>query len=273
LILRVKIPIFWSLRTSGLPKKSKLSSKLNLLVVVIFSYLIPHKIVSCSKEASDSHIKLGYTSKNHIVISNFPDDWSVNSKSNSQLLKEKKLNKIKIGIAARFTNGKSQELMLQLLKYYVDSGDTTIYLSFCGQDTNVNGKLFELTKNLYPTILNRCEFLGNLFGDEYSNWHQNIDIFCLPSITEGVPNAFLEACSLGTPVIGTRLEPTLKMCDNTVLIDKGNLNIFSLKEKINFWLNLELPNRIKISDENQSRCERFFNKREIISNYINLYKI
>lgn len=273
IFLWIKIPIFWAIRTTGLPKKSKVRSQINFLFVVIFSHLIPRKILSCSDEASEQHIIKGYTSKNHYVITNFSDYWTTTTRSNSKLLYEKKPAVIKIGLAARYTNGKSHEMVCQLIENLHDNTYGNFVLTFCGQNTNLHGDLHNFIEQNYPKIVNHCEFLGNLFASDYSKWHQDIDLFCLPSITEGVPNAFLEACTIGTPIIGTALKSVRNMCDEKVLIKTDELNVTSLAEKIKFWLDLEVADRIDLCKINRDKSIKNFSRQNVVINYLNFYNV
>jgi hypothetical protein len=269
--LRNKIPIIWSLRTNGIPHRSKILTKLYFFLVIMFSKIVPNKILSCSMEASARHISVGYTPKNHYVIPNFPEEWTNNSKSKSILLRKKNCDEITIGYSARYAAGKSHELLCQLLKLLNSNTQIKFKLSFCGQATNLYGDLYNFVKENYPIVLNSIEFCGNLFGAKYSSWHQQIDIFCLPSITEGIPNSFLEACSIGTPVIGTALATVKLMSDDKLLIDPNKLNIYTLTDKINFWLNLDLPDRNKICDKNKRMSLKAYNQKEIVNSYLSFY--
>ena len=46
---------------------------------------------------------------------------------------------------------------------------------------------------------------GRLPRKEVSQWMQACDIFCLPSLNEGVPNVVLEALACGTPVVASQV--------------------------------------------------------------------
>ena len=58
------------------------------------------------------------------------------------------------------------------------------------------------------------------FHDDVSDFYRCGDAFCLPSSSEGLPNAMLEAMAGGLPVIGTRISGAID------LIDEGNCGRF-----------------------------------------------
>jgi glycosyltransferase involved in cell wall biosynthesis len=54
-------------------------------------------------------------------------------------------------------------------------------------------------------IADRLLFTGRLTSTEIARWLAASDVFCLPSHSEGCPNAVIEAIACGRPVVGTRV--------------------------------------------------------------------
>ena len=52
----------------------------------------------------------------------------------------------------------------------------------------------------------RIHFIGHT--EHVVEFYQAADIYCLPSVAEGMPNSVLEAMASGLPVIGTRISGT-----------------------------------------------------------------
>lgn len=63
----------------------------------------------------------------------------------------------------------------------------------------------ELESELKEIANDRVHFLGNISHDELSKYFSMSDVFCRPSLSEGLGNAFLEAMAIGVPVIGTNV--------------------------------------------------------------------
>ncbi len=63
----------------------------------------------------------------------------------------------------------------------------------------LEGRLKELT----GTIGVEARFVGRLDPVEIAKWMSAVDLLCIPSLNEGVPNVLLEAQAAGLPVIAT----------------------------------------------------------------------
>lgn len=70
-----------------------------------------------------------------------------------------------------------------------------------------NGPLEEQLKSLCAEIgvSNRVSFEGFLSQQEINEHFNNADVFCRPSLSEGMGNVFLEAMAAGLPVIATNV--------------------------------------------------------------------
>jgi len=70
-------------------------------------------------------------------------------------------------------------------------------------------------------IADRVRFLGQLAPEQICRWLNAADVFCLPSLSEGMPNVVLEALACGRCVVGTRVGgvPDLIGPGNGILVD------------------------------------------------------
>jgi colanic acid/amylovoran biosynthesis glycosyltransferase len=61
-----------------------------------------------------------------------------------------------------------------------------------------------LTENL--GVADRVEFAGVVGQDEALYLYHRADVFCLPSLAEGLPTVLIEAMACGVPVVSTRID-------------------------------------------------------------------
>lgn len=80
--------------------------------------------------------------------------------------------------------------------------DNDIHLLIVG-DGILKNKLVLLVNHL--GLVDRVHFLGQLSHDKLLPRLQTSDVFCRPSLSEGLGNGFLEAMSSGIPVVGTKV--------------------------------------------------------------------
>jgi len=98
-----------------------------------------------------------------------------------------------------------------------------------------DGKLRRKLENLTNSLLlkNKVEFLGFLPQSQINHYLLKSQVFCRPSLSEGLGNAFLEAMAMGVPVVGTAVGgiPDFLKDGETGLICEVN-NPASIAEKI-----------------------------------------
>ncbi|WAM33635.1 glycosyltransferase family 4 protein [Caldicellulosiruptor morganii] len=72
-------------------------------------------------------------------------------------------------------------------------------------------------------------------GEPVFDWLDNIDIFLIPSLQEGLPRALIEAMSRGCPAIGTRVGGIPELIDNNFVIKPKDFRglAFKILELVN----------------------------------------
>lgn len=79
-------------------------------------------------------------------------------------------------------------------------------------------------------IKEKVVFCGTLpSGEPVFNWLDNIDIFLIPSLQEGLPRALVEAMSRGCPAIGTKVGGIPELIDNDFLVKPKDFKELSVK--------------------------------------------
>jgi glycosyltransferase involved in cell wall biosynthesis len=271
-----KLKIIWSIRLSRLPSSTKFITKLNRNIVVMFSRIIPDMVIACGQEALGYHKKIGYDTTNSVVIPNFPPAWVETAKSKSNLLLQGYPDVLTVGSAARFTPGKGQELLLKILRINQNDKNAlfNIKLSFCGLGTEMRGELHKFVMKKYSDVIDYCSFNGQIIGNNYQSWLSSIDIYALSSNSiEGNPNSFLEASSMGIPIVGTDIGSSTLMAAPECLVPLQNLSADTFYSRIKFWFELDLDKRLSLIEKNKTMIDSNFNKNRIVKSYIENYNL
>ncbi|MFX0134659.1 MAG: glycosyltransferase, partial [Candidatus Hodarchaeota archaeon] len=124
-------------------------------------------------------------------------------------------------------------------------------------------KQFKIEKYfLFPGLINNIPELLSI-----------LDIFVLPSLTEGLPMALLEAMAAKKPVIATKVGsiPKLIVPDETgLLVEPGNAS--SLEKSIIELLNAK-KKADKLAENGYQRIVNKFSSKVMANKYIDIYEM
>jgi len=125
-----------------------------------------------------------------------------------------------IGCSGRLEKVKGQKILI----YALAQLPTTVHLALAGAGST-EADLHRLVETL--KLDRRVHFLGRI--DEMPTFYQALDIFCLPSFSEGLPLSPLEAQACGIPTAVTNVGGTSEaLCPASgVLIPVGDVDAMS----------------------------------------------
>ncbi|MDA9932374.1 glycosyltransferase [Gammaproteobacteria bacterium] len=223
--------IIWSIRNSiydiSILKKTTI---LILKICSLFSKLVPNKILYNSQAGRLSHEIFGYNSDKGEVIVNgisIPNDLPTYKKSSGIF---------RIGTACRNDPAKGLENMLLALDdLNFNDWSWTLIGDGC---TNLN------------IINNNDKIFLHEFSNDINHFYSNIDLFVLPSLSEGLSNVLLEAMSRRVTCLATDVgDNKLVLADNTKIVSPGNHN--ELTKKINECFALFKKDIVKYQNNNK----------------------
>lgn len=251
--------------------KTTFKQKLALLFISLFV----DKFVSVSENVSESffwyeNLIIKLLEKNKITIDNFVNlkeiDEIVNLNKSMNYSDSNTLNIVTVG---RLIKLKNHCIIIEAMNKIKKKN---IKLKIIGDGE----KKEELIKLVYKYNLeNDVEFLGEIERDEVIKIISLQDVFILPSLTEGLSLALLEAMACGLPVIGSNISSIKKIIkegNNGFLFDPYNSD--QLKNEIlKFYdgINKDVKLINKISLNNRNLVKLKYDTKNI-EKYINIYK-
>ena len=254
LLARVK-NIIWSIHafniSQGLLKKRTIFI---LKISAYLAYLIPKKIIFCSKESLKVHQKIRYPIKKLSVIPNAVDIKKFTFSLDERIATRKELKipheSICIGMIGRYDPQKNQAGFIEAASLIINQKpDTYFFIAGRGVDKK--------NKNLTNLIASK-ELEKNFFLlGERSDIHRLLcamDIFTLPSLGEAFPISLCEAMSCGIPCVASNVGDVEYILGNKKLLIKPGdikelssriLEIISLNDADKEIIGSELHKRIK----------------------------
>jgi glycosyltransferase involved in cell wall biosynthesis len=238
--------------------KYRLYNKLDLVALKFFN-----KIIAVSATIKDDLIRSGISESRILVIPNaveynYREEVSVKTRQYQRRYLNIKENDFVIGYVGRLSEEKG-------IKYLIEA---SLLLSKSGVPLKVliigeGSQRKELEDFVNETGLNH-QIIFTGFQADIEKWLPALDVFVLPSLTEGTPMALLEAMSFGIPIIASRVGGVPNIVingQNGILVEAGHseeiahsLNLLfqdiSLRQKIS----LEALNLISTKHNSNSWC-------------------
>ncbi|MFN2613096.1 MAG: glycosyltransferase [Solirubrobacterales bacterium] len=121
----------------------------------------------------------------------------------------------------RLVERKAQGVLIEAVAQLAGEG-TQIELTIAGEGPT-RASLEQLTEALGITA--RVRFTGVVGQDEALRLYRACDVFCLPSLAEGLPVVLMEAMSCGLPVLSTSIDAIPELVadgENGLLVEPGD---------------------------------------------------
>ncbi|MCG8571198.1 MAG: glycosyltransferase family 4 protein [Spirochaetes bacterium] len=213
--MKLKLPYIISLRGSDVPFYNKRFELLDKILFKKLSQKIWKKarsVITNSQGLKELALKSAPLQKINVIYNGIDtNEFSPNQISQriftvistSRLIKRKGVEYLIDGFI-RFSKDKDN---VQLL--IIGEGNLKKELKQKVQQNNMEEKI---------------HFYGRIEHDDLNQYYKKADIFCLPSLNEGMSNSLLEAMASGLAILATNTGGTKELVDNTngIIIEKCN---------------------------------------------------
>jgi glycosyltransferase involved in cell wall biosynthesis len=171
---------------------------------------------------------------------------------------------LSVGTVSRITPIKDQLTFIRSMPEVLEKHETKFLIIGDVQDEEYYEECLELVHTL--GISQNVTFTGY---QDSSKWYPMLDVFVLPSLSEGFPLTILEALSSGTPCIATSVGGVPEILEKQFLVNKWDPS--KLAQKIN-WLLEDEETRREIAKNGRSVVEDKYSIDQMVRNYNKIYE-
>ncbi|ODS13138.1 hypothetical protein BCD66_14525 [Pseudoalteromonas tetraodonis] len=262
--------IIWGVRTTELKQGAYVTFAIRK-VLAWLSYVIPSKIVCVAEASKQKHIEIGYCPSKMLVIGNGFDLEQLQSNSEQRNLLRNSCGfsdeHLVVGSVGRFSQDKGQDIFIQAAALLVERFTNVRFLMVGSQLQQDNTKLMSWLNS--AGVTERFVLLGE--RNDIPNCLAAIDIFCLPSRTEGFPNVLGEAMAMALPCVSTDVGDAAFLLGNTGILAAKN-NSEDLANSIAVLLSYSQKERDYIGSMAQKRITAEFTQENTNQQYQYLYE-
>jgi glycosyltransferase involved in cell wall biosynthesis len=266
------IPVIWGIRNTSLdPAFVKKSTIRVAHLNAWLSKWIPQRVVVCSDEARNQHIKIGYAASKFVTIPNgfdldiiYPD-----AAARTFIRKQIGLNPdgLLIGQVARFDPLKDHQNFTKAAGLFLNQNSQTHFL-LCGGGITWENEPLKMWINSTGSPSN-FHLLGQ--RTDIPQIMNSLDICTLSSSGEAFPNVLAEAMACGVPCVATDVGDTAYLIGDTGLtVLPGDPS--ALAAGWEQLLQLSVDERRSLGDRARQRIQQHFRIDQIAHRYEALYQ-
>lgn len=262
--------VIWGIRTTELRKGSYVTFCIRRLLAWL-SYWVPTKVVVVAEKAKKKHIEIGYDASKMEVIPNGFDIEAFQVAPSDVSLFKKDIGISKsdfvIGCVGRLSQDKGQDVFIAAAELVLKQFPSIKFL-MVGRDLELSNAQVTrwIAKTSYPD-----NFI--LVGErsDVAVCLKAMDIFCLPSRSEGFPNVLGEAMLAGVPCVSTDAGDAAVLGGMDVPIAEVD-NSIDLANKLIGLLEKTVEERNELGRALNQRIVEKYSVDKMVSRYIDLYK-
>jgi len=264
--------VVWGIRNTNVPHNNRQTYWLMRLCARLSTF-IPQKIVCVAEAARQQHVRYGYQENKMAVIGNGFDftrfDPTQVSTADARRTFKITQDEFIIGCIGRYHLDKGQDVLVAAaatLKPLLAAKNIRFLLVGRSCDTN-NENLMRL--------LNQHELTAYfiLAGERYDVpvCLAAMDMYCMPSRTEGFPNGLGEAMAMGLPCLATQAGDTVQLtADSAILVPPNDAQ--ALAHGLEDILNMPVAAQKQLGAHAAQRVRALFSLERTCTQFNTLYQ-
>jgi glycosyltransferase involved in cell wall biosynthesis len=232
----------------------------------LLSRWIPKKIISVSEAGKQAHIAVGYSASRMVVIPNGFDFSNLTATAEQRIALRRECNfsddELVVGCLGWFHQVKGQDNFVKAAAI-VAPGHIKVRFLMVGADCDEhNANLMSWIHE--HNLQNFFVLLGE--RDDVSVCLAAMDVFCMPSRTEGFPNGLGEAMAMGLPCVATEVGDTAVLAGGTAVLvpaqdeqalARGLLEVIALPKEQRNEMGKRSKEQVIAEFSIEKACERF----------------
>jgi glycosyltransferase involved in cell wall biosynthesis len=266
-----RIPVVWGIHNSALsPGSIKKSTLWVVRMSMLLSHSIPDRIISCSQQARDVHVALGYDAKKFSVIPNGFDlnQFHPDPSARLSLCRDLGLDNsaLLVGLVARFDPLKDHNNFIEAASLLHDRQPLAQFI-LCGDGITWDN----------DALTGRIDLAGlrpvfHLLGrrQDIPTIMPGLDVLVSSSFGEAFPNVLGEAMACGVPCVATDVgDSRFMIADTGRIVPPREPQI--LAEAVSELLDLPQAERMALGQKARQRVQELFSLPSMVQSYQDLY--
>lgn len=263
--------IVWNVRTNANPRSAfPVKTRLLQRLCALMGHLIPKRIIAASEAGLDSHAAIGYPRGRMLAIGNgfaIPAQKDLDA-ARPRIRKEWNLasDACAIGMVGRFYAPKGHENFVRAAGMIAESLPRARFV-IIGRDCDMGNQVLA-SWIAEAGLQDRILLLGE--RSDIPDCLAALDVFCLPSLIEGFPNALGEAMAAGKACVTTSAGAAAELlAGHGILVPVGDSG--ALAQGIADLASMPLPEREAMGHAARQHIATTRGMTQVLTRYIQLY--
>jgi glycosyltransferase involved in cell wall biosynthesis len=265
----IGIKVVWNIRQTRFTSNKPVITIFVMRICAVLSHFLPNVIVCAANSSMHTHVRYGYCKNKMKVIPNgfeFQKSLSKVTVKNLRLYHGVQKNDILIGTIGRYHVDKGYSIFLDACKI-VSLNNPRAKFIMVGKNLDANN-IFLLKMIRRMNLLDKFILIGET--NNVNNYLSILDVFCLPSISEGFSNVLGEAMLKGLACVVTDVGDSKEIVGESGFVCEVN-NPYSLANSILEILSSSQEKRTKMGLCAMRRIIDNYMLENSVYHYSNLY--